>query len=168
MKKIVYKGKIGTIEKEEFKAEGVKFLIERVKGPDAVVISAFLNKNTILLERIYRPVIKKYIYELPAGKVDEKEGRKHAAERELREETGYIARNMKFLSSGYVSPGTNVQMYHFYKATKLIKSRQQLSKSEIIKIMPIKLTDALKMIKSSRIIDAKTIAGILFIAQDIK
>jgi len=168
MKKIIFKSKMMTVEKEDFKAEGIKFSIERIKGPDAVVISAFLNKNTILLERIYRPVIKKYIYELPAGKVDEKEGRKHAAERELREETGYIAGNMKFLSSGYVSPGTNIQMYHFYKATKLVKSHQQLSKSEIIKVRTIKLTDALKMIKSGRIIDAKTIAGILFIAQDIK
>jgi len=168
MKKVIFKGMTMTVEKEDFKAEGIKFSIERIKGPDAVVISAFLNKNTILLERIYRPVIKKYIYELPAGKVDEKEGKKHAAERELREETGYIAGNMKFLSSGYVSPGANTNMYHFYKATKLVKSHQQLGKSEIIKIKPVKLTVALKMINSGRIIDAKTIAGILFIAQDIK
>src|ERR687893_3174215 len=63
------------------------------------------SKGRILLVKQYRLPARSYMWELPAGRVDQGEKLLQAAKRELREETGLTARSWKKLASFYVSPG---------------------------------------------------------------
>ncbi|MGC8777047.1 MAG: NUDIX hydrolase, partial [Candidatus Micrarchaeia archaeon] len=68
MKKIYYKGNLLTLEEEKIKLKGNKITAVRIKENDAVVILPIFN-NRIVIEKQYRPPIKKFIYELPAGHI---------------------------------------------------------------------------------------------------
>ncbi|MBI4846135.1 MAG: NUDIX hydrolase, partial [Candidatus Omnitrophica bacterium] len=81
---------------------GYPVKLEIVKHPGAVLIVPFISKNKIIMLKQYRPVIKKYIFELPAGTLAEKEKHLICARRELKEETGYIAK--KFVRIGEIYP----------------------------------------------------------------
>ena len=102
---IVYTNKLFSVQERKVEKEGKKFIEYGVLYPEYVVIIPFLNRETIILERQYRPVIKKYIYELPAGKMDPGVGALETAKRELHEETGYVAKKMRFMFKSYPSPG---------------------------------------------------------------
>ena len=149
----VYTGK-GEIEKKEID-------YERVVEANTIVVLPIFN-DYILLEKQFRPAIMKYIYELPAGHI--RKGEKHidAARREMKEETGYMPKRLKFMFKAYPEPGISTSMQYFYLATEFEKRTRHLDKDEIIKIKKVRLEDALKMIEKKKIIDLKTIAAILF------
>ena len=149
----VYTGK-GEIEKKEID-------YERVVEANTIVVLPIFN-DYILLEKQFRPAIMKYIYELPAGHI--RKGEKHidAARREMKEETGYMPKRLKFMFKAYPEPGISTSMQYFYLATEFEKRTRHLDKDEIIRIKKVRLEDALKMIEKKKIIDLKTIAAILF------
>src|ERR1700733_10652409 len=72
-----------------------------INHPGAVIIAPFLNKETVVMMRQFRPAIKKYIYELPAGTLDPNEKLTTCAHRELLEETGLITKKLTKLGSIY-------------------------------------------------------------------
>jgi ADP-ribose pyrophosphatase len=130
----------------------------------------FIGRNTILLEYQYRPVLKKYIYELPAGHIDKGETPEHAAKRELEEETGFAPKTLKLMFKAYSTPGSSAQMYNCFVATGLHKSNVHLEKDpdEIISIKRVSLDKIMQMVKSKKIIDTKTIAAVLYYTTFLK
>ena len=162
MSKTVYRGKHITVEEERMPIKGKEHLIEKVLLPKVVVVVPFLDKDTVLMEMHYRPVIDKHILELPAGKVEIGEKPKAAAGRELTEETGYKAGKLEFLFRAYSSPGVTTEDEYFFKATNLKKAKQNLEEGEDLDLKPIKLNELLRMIKRNEIDDLKTIAGIIY------
>jgi ADP-ribose pyrophosphatase len=164
MKKIAYKGKRVTVEEETMLIKGKESVVEKVVLPPVAVIIPFIDKDTVLLEKHYRPVIDKYILEVPGGKVEPGEDPKVAAVRELEEETGYAAGKMEFLFKAYKSPGVITELAYFFKATELKKTEQHLEDTEDIDLKPFKLEEVLKMIKRNEIVDVEVVAGILFCA----
>lgn len=91
-----FTGKIFSIVHQEVTYKnGKKDFFEFAQRPASVTIIAFNNKKEILLTREYRGQSKTPVWFLPAGQVDKKELPKSAAQRELREETGYRAKKMK-------------------------------------------------------------------------
>ncbi len=78
-----------------------------------------MTKNRILLVRQYRLPAGKFLWELPAGKVDEGENALQAARRELIEETGYRAKKWTKLASFFVSPGYVQERMTIYLAEDL-------------------------------------------------
>jgi ADP-ribose pyrophosphatase len=155
----VYKNRIIRLETFKDKTENKERC--RVVEKDVTVILAFIDEKTIIIERHYRAPIGKWVLELPAGHVEKGETPKEAAKKELYEETGYRARNIKLLYKGYVSPGLLTTMSYTYLATGLEK-HEKTDRSEMLDVDMIRFTDALKMVKSNRIIDKKTISGILY------
>jgi ADP-ribose pyrophosphatase len=162
MRETLHKGRVFTVEREEMTINGSKAIIERIIAPRVVMIIPFLKKDTILMEMSYRPAIRKYIFELPAGKVDRNERPIVAARRELIEETGYKSKQIHLLFRAYLSPGISTEVAYFYKATQLVKSQRHLEKHEVIELKPIKINKLLEMIRSNEIKDINTIAGILY------
>ncbi len=162
MAKITFKGRFITVEERNVNMKGKKLVFERVLSTDVAVILPFLDDETVVMEKNYRPAIGKYLLELPAGAVDEGESPKEAAGRELEEETGYAAGKLEFLFRAYLSPGSSNCDAYFFRATKLRKTKQRLEEGEMLEVKPMRLTALLKMIKHKEIEDAKTIAGILY------
>jgi ADP-ribose pyrophosphatase len=78
---------------------------EIVEHPGSVVIAAVTTASEVLLIQQYRYAVDTYLLELPAGLIDPGEDPLTAAGRELTEETGYRAGNLRLLADVYVSPG---------------------------------------------------------------
>jgi ADP-ribose pyrophosphatase len=119
----------------------------------------------ILLERQYRHAAQSMMWELPAGRIDDGETSLTAAKRELLEETGYSARQWKRVLHFYVSPGFLDETMTIYLARGLQAGKSRPEPDERIAIRFFTLSEAKRMALHGRIRDAKTIAGILWLAQ---
>lgn len=162
MPEIVYKNKFFNIEAMPLGKGKNKYTQYRINRPDDVIILAFVNKNEILMEEHYRVVVNKKLQELPAGMVDKNEKPEAAARRELEEETGYKAKNLKLLTTAYSSPGSLSTTSHFYLATGLYKGKVSLDGNEKLKVKRISFEKALKSALSSKGIDQKTVLGMMY------
>lgn len=137
-----------------------------MKHPGAVVIIPFLSKDKIILIWQYRPVIGKYIYELPAGTIEKGENVKKCAERELIEETAYRSKKINFLRNIYPVPGYSTEILKIFIAKNLekVKSEEQnFMPDEVINVKIFTKPQIKKLFKSGQIIDAKTISGLAIV-----
>jgi ADP-ribose pyrophosphatase len=140
--------------------EAVHEIIEHQGG--GVVLAVF-NNDDILLVRQHRYPIGDDVIELPAGKLDPGEDPQKCAERELREETGYVASRWTRLTTIMTTPGFCNERLHIYMAQGLASSPdgQALEEGEqTIKVLRVPLVEALAMIERGEIVDGKTISGI--------
>jgi ADP-ribose pyrophosphatase len=119
----------------------------------------------VLLERQYRHAAQSMMWELPAGRIDDGETSLTAAKRELLEETGYTARQWKRVLHFYVSPGFLDETMTIYLARGLQAGEAQPEPDEKIATRFFTLSEAKRMALNGRIRDAKTISGILWLAQ---
>jgi len=136
-----------------------------VKHRGSAVIVPFVDKETIIMIKQYRPVVNKWLYELPAGTIDEGENEETTAKRELEEEIGYQAKSVTKLFSFYVSPGVTTEVMHVFVAKGLVKTSQHLEEYEVIEPFEIKLRDAVNMVLDGKLEDGKTMLTLLFISQ---
>ena len=138
-----------------------KFEIARsvVRHAGSAVMLAMDEKKRILLVRQYRLPAGKYLWELPAGKLDPGEKPLEAAKRELAEETGYKAKKWKKLVSFFVSPGYVEERMTIFRATDLTAGDATPMDDERIETRWFKRKEIAGMIHSGKIEDAKTIIG---------
>lgn len=125
--------------------------------PGAVTIAPFLNKNTVVMLRQFRPALKKYIYELPAGTLDPHESWVTCAHRELLEETGLKSKKLTKLGSIYPVPGYSTEIIHLYKAEQLTQGLYQPEEYEVIKTIPMTKSKVIQLLKQGKLMDAKSI-----------
>jgi len=138
---------------------------ELVLHPGAVVIVPLLRPGVILLLKQYRHAVGGELYELPAGTLEPDEPPEACAARELVEETGFRAAWLRDLTRFWSSPGVLREKMHLFLARGLERTRQDLDADEMIEVQEVTLKDALEMVRDGRIADAKTIVGILYVAQ---
>ena len=141
--------------------EAVKEIVEHPGG--SVILPVFDN-GEILLVKQYRYPIRGDVIELPAGKLDAGEDPRVCAERELREETGYVARRWTHLTTLMTTPGFCDERLHIYMAEELSKSPQGQSLEEgeqTITLLRLPMDEAVAMVERGEIADGKSIAGIL-------
>jgi ADP-ribose pyrophosphatase len=148
---------------EDHAKDASGFAIRRsiVRHNGSAVMMAVDPKQNILLVRQYRVPAGKYLWELPAGKLDAGETALQAARRELIEETGYSARTWKKLQSFYPSPGYVSEKMHIYLATGLKPGPARPMEDERIQCQWFRPREIDAMIRSGKIEDAKTIIGFL-------
>lgn len=161
-KKSVFKGKIllDVHLDKVMLPNGTEVRLECIKHPGATAIVPFLTKDNILLIRQYRPVVDKYIWEIPAGTLKRGESPVRCAKRELEEEVGYKAGAIKYLAHIYTTPGFTNECIHMYKASRLSKVKVKPESDEILSVRNFTAREIRRMFKKGRIIDAKTIAGL--------
>lgn len=135
---------------------------EAVDHPGAVYILPMLDEQTVILIRNRREVVEQILWEIPAGTLEEGETHQFCAHRELIEETGYEAKQMCPLLDFYTTPGfCNEKLYGFL-AEDLTYVGQNLDETEEIEVVAMPYVKAIEMIKTQEIVDAKTIAALLY------
>jgi ADP-ribose pyrophosphatase len=157
----VYKCSLFQVTEDEAIDEKSGFQIKRsvVRHRGSAVMLAVDDKKRILLVRQYRLPADRYLWELPAGKVDEGEKPLQAAKRELVEETGYKAKTWTKLASFFVSPGFVQERMTIYLAKDLTAGEAMPMDDERIETKWFKHKEVAKMIDDSEIEDGKTIIG---------
>jgi len=134
--------------------------LEIVKHPGAALIVPFLDKNTVILIRQYRPVLNKYIWELPAGTLHRNEPPLKCAKREIVEEIGYRASKWKKLGYIYPAPGYTTEKIVLFKATGLKKVKAETQEDEVITAKKVTKAQIRKLLKTGKIVDSKTICAL--------
>ncbi|MGB9895818.1 MAG: NUDIX hydrolase, partial [Thermoproteota archaeon] len=143
----VFKGKRISVRIEGVHSRDGKIVEkEIVEHPGAVVILPFLDNNKVVAVRQFRVAINDWIYELPAGTLDRKETPEECALRELEEEKGYRAREIKEMFRMYPAPGYSSEIIHSFLATNLEKSEQKLESSEVIYPIIVEFNELLSLI----------------------
>ncbi len=105
MPKTIVPGRVITLEHKKISLpNGYIVKMDVIKHIGAALIVPFINRDKVILLRQYRPVIKKYLYELPAGTVEKGETPLTCAKRELTEETGYAAGKFTLLGACCITP----------------------------------------------------------------
>jgi ADP-ribose pyrophosphatase len=99
--------------------------------------------------------------------MDEDENPETSANRELMEEIGYKAGKLTKMYSTFLAPGYSEEMLHTFLAEDLVPARAKADDDEFIEVVTIELSDAVKMIRSGEIKDAKTASGLLMAQQMI-
>ncbi len=172
--RISYQGPVFSVSTDEVEEPGgIRARRDVVHHSGSIVILAVDEparaakgaEPSILLERQYRHAAQSMMWELPAGRIDDGETALTAAKRELLEETGYRARHWKRILHFYVSPGFLNETMTIYLAKGLKVGEAQPEADEKIAIKFFPLSEAKKMALHGRIRDAKTISGILWLAQ---
>jgi ADP-ribose pyrophosphatase len=128
------------------------------------VIVPVFDDGTVALVRQYRHPVVRYLLEAPAGTLANGERPEVGAERELQEELGLIAGNMEKLSEFFVSPGFCEEKMWVFLATELVQGQQRLEEDEVLDVVRLPISEALEMITSGEIQDAKTIIGLMLAA----
>ena len=127
-----------------------------------------LEEKTISSDRVYRKPIEKPIYEIPAGKLEKNESPKECAERELKEETGYSAKNIKLIHKFFTSAGFSNEIMFVYLATGLTPGENNLDADEFLDVYEIELEEAYNMVLKNDVEDAKTSIGLLLVKDMFK
>lgn len=128
-----------------------------------LAVDATRNKMDpwIVVERQYRHAALRYLWELPAGKLNAGEDPLDGARRELEEETGYRAKKWRPLVEYYGSPGFLGESMKVFIAEDLVAGDAHPEEDEHIEFRLVRLSELLKMIEQGKVIDGKTLTSVL-------
>ena len=132
-----------------------------VRHIGSAVMMAVDDKKRVLLVRQYRLPAAKYLWELPAGRLDPGETPLQAARRELKEETGYRARKWTKLASYFPSPGYVQERMTIFLAEDLTAGEATPMEDERIETRWFTRRELAEMIRTGKIEDGKTMIGFL-------
>lgn len=135
---------------------------EIVRHPGAVAVIAITPENRMVFVRQYRKPLDKTILEIPAGKLEKGEDPADCAKRELTEETGYTAQEMKFVSKFYTSPGFADELLYVYEGANLGQGQAQPDQDEFVELVELTLDEAFSRIQTGEIVDAKTVFAVYY------
>ena len=165
----VYTGKVITLKVDTVEIPGQGYQKrELVEVGGAVGIVAITDDNKVVLVKQFRKPIEKPIFEIPAGKLEKNESPKECAERELKEETGYSAKNIKLIHKFFTSAGFSNEIMFVYLATGLTPGENNLDADEFLDVYEIELEEAYNMVLKNDVEDAKTSIGILLVKDMFK
>jgi ADP-ribose pyrophosphatase len=130
--------------------------------PGAVLVLPVLSNGALVLERQFRFPLRQVFVELPAGKIDPGEDILVTGQRELLEETGYIAEDWVYLGYQHPCIGYSTEVIHMFVAENLSQGEVMRDEDEALQIFHASLNDCLNMIRDGQITDAKTIVALSF------
>lgn len=168
--RVTYRAPVFYVTSEIVKEpSGVTARRDIIRHPGSVVVLAVDDATKpeprVLLARQFRYAAGKELWELPAGRIDPGESALEGAKRELMEETGYRAKKWSKALFFYVSPGFLDETMTIYLAEGLERGEASPEEDEVIRARMTPLKTAVTMVMRGKILDAKTISGLLWFNQ---
>lgn len=163
----VYTGRVVSLDVDTVRfPNGTIGDLEMIRHSGASAVVPLLEipneESRVILIRQYRYAAEGFVYEIPAGRLDEAETPEECARRELKEETGYTADRLAPLTTILTTPGFTDERVHLFLATGLTSGSAALESDEVLQLCPTPMSRALEMIRSGEIQDGKTISALLF------
>lgn len=160
----VYEGRLLHVHRDVVRLpDGNKSVREYIRHPGAVVVLPLLDNGEIILERQHRYPLGRDFIEVPAGKIDPGEGTLACAQRELLEETGYVAGDWQYVTTVYPCIGYADERLVYYLAKGLEYRGHKRDADEFMEVFSVPFADALAMIQRGEICEAKTVTGLFWL-----
>ncbi|OPZ92832.1 MAG: ADP-ribose pyrophosphatase [Firmicutes bacterium ADurb.Bin419] len=168
-RKHIYKGNIIDVECwNVLLPNGKEASRDVVLHPGASVVIPITDKGEVYMVRQFRKPIDLESLEIPAGKLDKGEDPLVCAKRELKEETGLDAKDVRHLLDIHSAPGFSNEILHMYVAKDLYEGESCADEDEFISAEKYPINTLVDMVVKNEITDAKTIIGILMADKIIK
>jgi len=160
----VFEGRVFNVTRDTVSEGEHTYTREVVHHSGSAVIIPVYDDGTVVLVRQYRHPAVRYLLEAPAGTLAKGERPEVGAARELQEELGLSATRLEKLSEFFVSPGFLEEKMWVFLATDFTEGEQRLDEDEFLDLVRLPIAEALEMITSGEIQDAKTIIGLMLAA----
>jgi ADP-ribose pyrophosphatase len=159
----IYQGMILDLTVDEvLLPSGRKTTREVVKHNGAVGLIPVLGDGRIVLTEQYRYATGETLIEIPAGRLEPGESPDETARRELAEETGFEADEIRNVLTFYTAPGYTSEKLYLYVARELRSVESKPDLDEDIHLMEVSLAEAVRLIEKGEIKDGKTVAALLY------
>lgn len=154
----IYDGNVLHVREDKVSLpDGREATRELIRHIGAVCVIPVDENNNVIMENQYRYPISQVVLEIPAGKLDaSNEDRLLAAQRELREETGFTADNWTDIGLYYPAPAYSDEKITMFLATGLHKGDRELDDDEFIDVCRVPLSELRDRVMSGEITDGKT------------
>ncbi len=168
--RVLFRGRIFQVRRDRViepclqqarRRRGAAVVREVVEHQGSVVVLPVLSDGRVLLVRQYRYAVGDFLWELVAGGIEPGESPLQAAQRELREESGYEARRFSRLLTFYPTPGFATEEMHLYRATGLRAGAARPESDEALEARAFTRRELERMIDRGTLRDGKTLVGIL-------
>jgi len=164
-RRLTYQGRSIAVYVEEAELPGGRRVdLDVVRHPGASAIVPFETDDVVLLIRQYRHAAGGTIWEVPAGKLDG-DTPEVCARKELEEEAGRRAGRIERLGSILTTPGFTDEVIHLFAAFDLEPIPQRLESDEVIDVVPTPIGEALELIWSGELTDAKSVVALVHAAR---
>ena len=132
---------------------------------ECVGVLPFLDPHTVLLVKQYRYVAKRVTWEMPTGGVHEGETIQIAAQRELGEEIGYRADDLRWVCTYHTSKSVMDETAHLFIGENLVQLELDPDETEFIEVRPFPFQRVLDMVVSGEILDSMTVIAVFYAAR---
>jgi len=158
----MFEGRVVSVDLEDVVLpNGAQAVFEVVRHPGGAAIVAVDVEQRVCLLNQLRPAVNRWLWELPAGKLDGGEDPLATARRELEEESGVRADRWQSLGECYSSPGVFTEVVRLFLATGLETATARPEAHEIFTVTWVPLAEACRRALAGDIVDSKTVIGLL-------
>lgn len=162
----VYHGHVFDVDRDRVRMpNGREVTVDVVRHARSVVLLPVPEPGHVVLVRQYRYAVNRWLWELPAGSVDEGEDLESAARRESHEEIGQVPDTVVRMASLHPTPGYCDEEMFFFRLSGLTEPSDAaaVDEDEDIEARVFSLHDAREMVRHGEITDMKTIVGLTMI-----
>jgi 8-oxo-dGTP pyrophosphatase MutT (NUDIX family) len=157
----VFTGRVIEVNIERVELpNGATAALEIIRHPGGAAVLALADDNRVCLLRQFRHAVGGWVWELPAGKIDNREPPLDTARRELEEEAGVAAGSWQSLGDYLSSPGVLTEVVHLFLATQLTPLAQRPEEHEVFEVHWLPFSDVLQMARSGELRDGKSLVAV--------
>lgn len=159
-KNYIYEGKILKLRRDDAQLPDGRPCVREIIEHSGGACVLYIKENKVLLVRQYRYAYGESLYELPAGKLEAGEDPKQAALRELKEEAGVLADDLKLLYIMYPTPGYTNEKIYIYQAVSGKETASAPDEDEFLDVEYLPLDRVREMLERGELRDGKTIVAL--------
>ena len=160
---MLYRGSVLNLRKDKVTVQNGVSYREIIEHNGGAVIAAVTDEGKMVMVRQYRKPANRVVFEVPAGKIDPGEEPLATAARELKEEAGYTADNIEFITSFYPTVGYSEEQLYLFLASGLTAGETSFDENEAIDLEEVEITMLHDMVMKGEIHDAKSMIAILMV-----